>query len=108
MPGESSTHLTQGTRRLAAIMSADIAGYSRHMGLDEEGTHALVTRYRRDIIEPTVAEHNGHIVKHMGDGFLALFESPVEAVRAAIVVQQTVQARNKGLAEKSRWIRYRI
>jgi formylglycine-generating enzyme required for sulfatase activity/class 3 adenylate cyclase len=107
MAGESSTHLTQGTRRLAAIMSADIAGYSRHMGLDEEGTHSRVTRYRRDIIEPTVAEHNGHIVKHMGDGFLAIFDSPLEATRCAIVIQQNISARNTAIP-KVNWLQYRI
>ena len=70
MPGDSSTGVTSGARRLAAIMSADIAGFSRLMEHDEEGTHARLKRVRRDIIEPTVAEHNGHIVKHVGDGFL--------------------------------------
>jgi formylglycine-generating enzyme required for sulfatase activity len=107
MPGESSTHVTHGVRRLAAIMSADIAGYSRHMGLDEEGTHARVTRYRRDIIEPTVTEHNGHIVKHMGDGFLAIFDSPLEATRCAIVIQQNIAARNTAIP-KANWLQYRI
>jgi len=107
MAGESSTHVTQGTRRLAAIMNADIAGYSRHMGLDEEGTHARVTRYRRDIIEPTVSEHNGHIVKHMGDGFLAVFDSPLEATRCAIVIQQNIAARNTAIP-KANWLQYRI
>jgi formylglycine-generating enzyme required for sulfatase activity/class 3 adenylate cyclase len=107
MPGESSTHVTHGARRLAAIMSADIAGYSRHMGMDEEGTHARMSRYRRDIIEPTVAEHNGRIVKHMGDGFLAVFDSPLEATRCAIVVQQNVAARNTAIP-KANWLQYRI
>jgi formylglycine-generating enzyme required for sulfatase activity/class 3 adenylate cyclase len=88
-------------------MSADIAGYSRHMGLDEEGTHARMSRYRRDIIEPTVAEHNGRIVKHMGDGFLAIFDSPLEATRCAIVIQQNIAARNTAIP-KGNWLQYRI
>jgi formylglycine-generating enzyme required for sulfatase activity/class 3 adenylate cyclase len=107
MPGDSSTGVTSGARRLAAIMSADIAGFSRLMEHDEEGTHARLKRVRRDIIEPTVAEHNGHIVKHVGDGFLAIFDSPLEATRCAIVIQQTIAARNAGVA-KDLWLRYRI
>jgi formylglycine-generating enzyme required for sulfatase activity/class 3 adenylate cyclase len=107
MLGESSTGVTSGTRRLAAIMSADIAGFSRLMEHDEEGTHARLKRCRRDIIEPTVAEHHGHIVKHVGDGFLAIFDSPLEATRCAIVIQQTIAARNAALA-KGLWLQYRI
>ena len=107
MPGDLSTGVTSGARRLAAIMSADIAGFSRLMEHDEEGTHARLKRVRRDIIEPTVAEHNGHIVKHVGDGFLAIFDSPLEATRCAIVIQQTIAARNAGVA-KDLWLRYRI
>jgi len=88
-------------------MSADIAGFSRLMEHDEEGTHARLKRCRRDIIEPTVAEHHGHIVKHVGDGFLAIFDSPLEATRCAIVIQQTIAARNAALA-KGLWLQYRI
>src|SRR5918997_2972863 len=107
MTGESSSHVTTGTRRLAAIMCADIVGFSRLMGKDEEGTHERLKRYRRDIIEPTVSEHYGQIFKHTGDGFLAIFDSPLEAVRCAIVIQQTVAARNTAVA-KDRWLQYRI
>src|ERR687894_674078 len=107
MTGESSSHVTTGTRRLAAIMCADIVGFSRLMGQDEEGTHERLKRYRRDIIEPTIAEHHGHIVKHLGDGFLAIFESPLEAVRCALVIQQTILARNTSIA-KSSWLQFRI
>ncbi|MCJ2051727.1 SUMF1/EgtB/PvdO family nonheme iron enzyme [Methylobacterium sp. J-070] len=89
-------------------MSADIAGYSRMMGHDEEGTHVRMTRYRRDIVEPTVAEHSGTIVKHMGDGFLAVFDSPLEATRCAIVIQQTIAARNAAVSDKTHWLQYRI
>src|SRR5262249_30959204 len=94
-------------RRLAAILAADIAGYSRLMGVDEEGTHARVRRQRRELIEPTIAEHHGRLVKHTGDGFLAMFDSPVEAVRCAIVIQQSMVGRNASLP-KEQWIRYRL
>lgn len=70
----------ESPRRLATILAADIAGYSRLLGVDEEGTLARVRRCRRELIEPTVAEHHGRVVKWMGDGFLADFDSPVEAV----------------------------
>lgn len=108
MSGDTSSHRTAGVRRLVAVMSADIAGYSRLMGHDEEGTHARMTRYRRDVVEPTVAEHNGAIVKHMGDGFLATFDSPLEATRCAIVIQQTIKARNATVADRTSWLQYRI
>ena len=68
-------------RRLAAIVAGDIAGYSRLMELDEEGTHIRVKRIERELIEPTIAEHHGKLVKTTGDGFIAIFDSPVEAVR---------------------------
>ena len=64
-------------RRLAAITAGDIAGYSRLMGLDEEGTLARLKRIQRELIEPTIAEHHGRMIKTTGDGFLAIFESPV-------------------------------
>jgi formylglycine-generating enzyme required for sulfatase activity/class 3 adenylate cyclase len=94
-------------RRLAAIVAGDIAGYSRLMGHDEEGTHARVKRHRREIIEPTIAENHGRLVKYTGDGFLAMFDSPVEAVRCAIVIQQTVVGRNASVP-REQWILYRI
>jgi formylglycine-generating enzyme required for sulfatase activity/class 3 adenylate cyclase len=94
-------------RRLAAIAAGDIAGYSRLMGHDEEGTHARVKRHRREIIEPTIAENHGRLVKYTGDGFLAMFDSPVEAVRCAIVIQQTMVGRNASLP-REQWILYRI
>src|SRR3954452_17895423 len=95
MLGESSTGVTSGARRLAAIMSADIAGFSRLMEHDEEGTHARLKRYRRDIIEPTVAEHHGQIVKHVGDGFLAIFDSPL-AERAGLRAEGPSVAFHRG------------
>ena len=107
MAGESSSHVTTGARRLAAILCADIVGYSRHMGKDEEGTVERMKRYQRDIIEPTVSEHYGRIFSETGDGFLAIFDSPLEAVRCAIVIQQSILARNTSIA-RDRWLQYRI
>jgi formylglycine-generating enzyme required for sulfatase activity/class 3 adenylate cyclase len=94
-------------RRLAAILAADISGYSRLMGIDEEGTLARVKRQRRELIEPTIAEHHGKLVKYTGDGFLAMFDSPVEAVRCAIVIQQSMVGRNASLP-RQQWILFRL
>ena len=94
-------------RRLAAIVAADIAGYSRLMGVDEEGTHARVKRHRRELIEPTISEHHGRLIKYTGDGFLAMFDSPVEAVRCAIVIQQSMVGRNAS-HPRAQQILYRI
>src|SRR5260221_7844998 len=73
-------------RRLAAVLAADIVGYSKLMGIDEEGTHARVKRHRRELIDPTISEHHGRLIQNTGDGFIAMFDSPVEAVRCAIVI----------------------
>src|ERR1700716_1286770 len=94
-------------RRLAAIVAGDIAGYSRLMEIDEEGTHNRVKRIERDLIEPTITEHHGKLVKTTGDGFIAIFDSPVEAVRCSIVIQQNLVGRNASLP-KHHWIEYRI
>jgi formylglycine-generating enzyme required for sulfatase activity/class 3 adenylate cyclase len=94
-------------RRLAAIVAADISGYSRLMEIDEEGTHGRVKRIERDLIEPSIAEHHGRLVKTTGDGFIAIFDSPVEAVRCGIVIQQNMIGRNAALP-KHHWIEYRI
>ena len=94
-------------RRLAAIVAGDIAGYSRLMQIDEEGTHGRVKRIERDLIGPSIVEHHGKLVKTTGDGFLAVFDSPVEAVRCGIVIQQNMVGRNASLP-KHHWIEYRI
>jgi formylglycine-generating enzyme required for sulfatase activity/class 3 adenylate cyclase len=94
-------------RRLAAIVAGDISGYSRLMQLDEEGTHNRVKRIERDLIEPTITEHHGRLVKTTGDGFIAIFDSPVEAVRCSIVIQQNLVGRNASLP-RDYWIEYRI
>src|SRR5215216_3664403 len=85
------------SRRLAAIIIGDIAGYSRLMQLDEDGTYARVKRIERDVLQPTITEHYGKLVNTIGDGFLAVFDSPVEAVRCGIVIQQSMVARNAAL-----------
>jgi len=72
------------TRRLAAILAADVAGYSRLMGADEEGTHERLKAHLRELVEPKIAEHRGRIVKNTGDGLLAEFPSVVDAVRCAV------------------------
>src|SRR5262245_58780762 len=77
-------------RRLAAIICGDIVGFSRLMEKDEEGTHGRVKTLLRDTINPSVLEHHGRIIKTMGDGFLAMFDSPLEAVRCSIVIQQSM------------------
>lgn len=100
-PGEASV------RRLEAILCGDIVGYSKHMSYDEEGTLARVMHHRREIIEPTISEHHGKVIKWLGDGFLAMFDSPLEAVRCAIVIQQAVSVRNTSLVSANR-IEYRI
>jgi formylglycine-generating enzyme required for sulfatase activity/class 3 adenylate cyclase len=94
-------------RRLAAIVAGDISGYSRLMQIDEEGTHNRVKRIERDLIEPSIVEHHGRLVKTTGDGFIAIFDSPVEAVRCSIVIQQNLVGRNAALP-KHHWIEYRI
>jgi class 3 adenylate cyclase len=95
------------TRRLAAVLAADIVGYSRLMSIDEEGTHARVKRQRRELIDPTIVEHHGRLIKNTGDGFIAMFDSPVEAVRCAIVIQQSMVGRNATLP-RAQWILFRV
>src|SRR5215203_5860317 len=80
------------TRRLAAILAADVAGFSAMMERDEEGTAARIRALRADVIEPALARHQGRLVKTTGDGFLAEFASPVEAVRSALAIQDQLGA----------------
>jgi len=75
-------------RRLAAILAADVAGYSRLMGADEEGTHERLRALRHELVDPKIAGHRGRIVKTTGDGLLIEFASVVDAVRCAVVVQR--------------------
>src|ERR1700741_3431443 len=82
------------TRRLAAILAADVAGYSGMMGGDEEGTLERLKSLRRELIDPKIAEHHGRIVKTTGDGMLVEFGSVVDAVRCAVEVQGEMAGRN--------------
>jgi class 3 adenylate cyclase len=94
-------------RKLAAIMVADVVGYSRMMGDDEAGTLAALTRYRREFVDPAILEHRGRIVKTTGDGLLLEFASVVDAVRCAIALQQGMAEINGGLPD-SRRMTFRI
>jgi adenylate cyclase len=94
-------------RRLAAILAADVVGYSRLMGEDEAGTLAAITAHRKELIDPKVSQYNGRIVKLMGDGALMEFASAVDAVSFAAEVQCIMQERNKDVP-KNRQIVYRI
>jgi len=94
-------------RRLAAILAADIAGYSRLMGADEEGTLARLKAHRTELIDPKNKQHRGRVVKTTGDGILIEFPSVVDAVRCAIEVQQAMLERNAKVAEEKR-IEFRV
>src|SRR4051794_12034880 len=90
------------TRRLPAILAADVAGYSRLMGADEEGTLERLKTLRRELLDPKIAEHKGRIVKTTGDGMLVEFASVVGAVRCAVAVQQAMPERNVAISADSR------
>ncbi len=94
-------------RRLAAILAADVAGYSRLMGEDEEGTLAALTAHLSELIKPCIAEHRGRVVKTTGDGLLAEFASVVDAVRCAVAFQEGMAKRNTDTPEDRR-IEFRI
>jgi TolB-like protein len=94
-------------RRLAAVLAADVAGYSRLMGADEEGTLARLKSIRATLVDPTIASHRGRIVKTTGDGLLVEFASAVDAVRSAVEIQRNVSAWNTELSQE-RKIVYRI
>jgi len=95
------------TRRLTAILAADVAGYSRLMGADEEGTHERLKAVRRELIDPKIREHQGRIVKTTGDGLLAEFASVVDAVRCAAEVQRGMIDREPEVTD-DRQIRFRV
>ena len=94
-------------RRLAAILAADVAGYSRLMHHDEEVTHAKLTKLLAEVVEPAITDHGGRIVKNTGDGFLAEFPSAVQAVRAAVQFQTRVKELTTADAEDRR-ITFRV
>jgi adenylate cyclase len=95
------------TRKIAAILVADVFGYSRLTGADEEGTLARLRALRSDLIDPTIAARHGRVVKRTGDGLLVEFRSVVDAVRCAIEVQTGMVERNAGVPEDRR-IEFRI
>jgi adenylate cyclase len=97
----------QVERRLAAVLAADVAGYSRLMGSDEEGTLARLKAVRKTLVDPTIAKHRGRIVKTTGDGMLVEFASAVDAVRGAIEVQRGMVAQNADVSQDIR-IEFRI
>jgi TolB-like protein/class 3 adenylate cyclase len=103
----AEAHPSRVGRRLAAIVAADVAGYSRLMHSDEEATHAKLTALLASGVEPAIAEHGGRIVKNTGDGFLAEFPSAVEAVRAALRFQTRIKALTIGEVEDRR-IAFRV
>jgi len=90
------------TRRLAAILAADVAGYSRLIGADEGGTLARLKAIRAELIDPTIASHNGRLVKTTGDGLLVEFGSVVDALRCATQVQAGMNARNAPVSSDKR------
>ena len=95
------------TRKLAAILVSDVVGYSRLAGSDEDRTLARLRALRSDLIDPTIAVHNGRVVKRTGDGAIVEFRSVVDAVRCAIEVQNATVERNAGLPPERR-IEFRV
>ena len=94
-------------RKLAAILAADVAGYSRLAGADEERTLARLRALRGDLIDPAIAAHHGRVVKRTGDGIIIEFRSVVDAVRGAIEMQNGMVERNAGLPPERR-IEFRV
>jgi class 3 adenylate cyclase len=94
-------------RRLAAVLSADVFGYSRLMGVDEIGTLRSLKSHRRELVDPRITEHHGRIVKTTGDGMLVEFASVVDAVACAVNIQREMLARNAAVSEE-RQIVFRI
>jgi class 3 adenylate cyclase len=89
-------------RRLAAILAADVVGYSRLMRADEEGTHQRCMAHRRELVDPKISQHHGRVVKYTGDGMLVEFPSVVEAVLCAVEVQSGMSYRNLEVADDER------
>src|SRR5215469_5100903 len=100
--GSTALATARVERRLAAILAADVAGYSRLMGADEEGTLARLKALRREVADPKIKEHRGRIVKTTGDGLLVEFASVVDAVRCAVEVQREMAERNAAVPSDRR------
>jgi adenylate cyclase len=94
-------------RRLAAVLAADVAGYSRVMGVDEEGTLARLKAVRKALVDPVIASHRGRIVKTTGDGMLVEFASAVDAVRGAVEIQRGMADQNVSVQQDQK-IEFRI
>src|SRR6202047_2150748 len=94
-------------RRLTAILAADVAGYSRLMEADEEGTHGRLKAHLGELVDPKISQHRGRTVKNTGDGMLAEFGSVVDAVRCAVEVQRGMAERNAG-ASPEKQIKFRV
>src|SRR5262245_17662772 len=107
MPERALSTTDRVERRLTAILAADVAGYSRLMGADEEGTLAQLKAHRHALVDPKIAEHRGRIVKTTGDGMLVEFASVVDALRCAVEVQRGMAERNTEVA-KDRRIEFRV
>ena len=107
VPSGWTTQAMASTRRLAAILAADVAGYSRLMGTDEEDTHERLKAHLRELVDPKIKEHRGRIVKNTGDGLLAEFVSVVDAVRCAVEMQRAMADRNAETVEDKR-ITFRV
>ena len=86
---------TAEDRRLAAILAADVVGYSKLMGRDESGTLAALRRIRSELVDPRIAEHKGRLFKTMGDGLMVEFPSVVNAVACAVAIQKAMAARRQ-------------
>src|SRR5262245_1773377 len=89
-------------RRLVAILMADVAGYSRLIGIDDEGTLAQLSAHHADLIQPTIKEHRGRVIRTTGDGLLVLFVSAVDALRCAVEIQRSMSERNAQIAVERR------
>src|SRR6516164_8400980 len=85
-------------RRLTAVLMADVVGYSRLMGVDEEGTHRRLAGYVKDLFEPKIAENHGRLIRTAGDGFLVEFDSAVDAVRCGLDIQDELAEHDAGVA----------
>ena len=94
-------------RKLAAILAADVAGFSRLIGADEEGTLDRLNSIRRELLDPSVKTHHGRVFKNTGDGFLAEFASAVDAVRCALAIQSGMAQSGLGVGNEGR-IEFRI
>src|SRR5271165_595224 len=103
----NTTERNRAERRLAAILAADVAGYSRLIGADEEGTLDRLRSIRAELIDPTIAAHRGRLVKTTGDGLLVEFGSVVDALQCAYEIQTVMAERNREAPTESR-IEFRI